>query len=69
MMKLHWSPRSPYVRKVMVAAHELGLADRLQTVRTVVGGTTPHAELMRENPLGKIPTLVLEDARSSTIHR
>ena len=61
MMKLHWSPRSPYVRKVMIVAHELGLADRLQTVRTVVGGTTPHLELMRENPLGKIPTLVLED--------
>ncbi|HLY90910.1 MAG TPA: glutathione S-transferase N-terminal domain-containing protein, partial [Acetobacteraceae bacterium] len=61
MMKLHWSPRSPYVRKVMVVAHELGLADRIETVRTVVGGTTPHLELMRENPLGKIPTLVLED--------
>ena len=61
MMKLHWSPRSPYVRKVMIVAHELGLADRLETVRTVVGGTTPHLELMRENPLGKIPTLVLED--------
>jgi glutathione S-transferase len=27
----------------------------------VVGGTRPHLELMRENPLGKIPTLVLED--------
>ena len=26
-----------------------------------MGGTTPHRELMRENPLGKIPTLVLED--------
>ena len=61
MMKLHWSPRSPYVRKVMIVAHELGLADRIETVRTVVGGTTPHLELMRENPLGKIPTLVLED--------
>jgi glutathione S-transferase len=61
MMKLHWSPRSPYVRKVMVVAHELGLADRIETVRTVVGGTTPHRELMRENPLGKIPTLILED--------
>jgi glutathione S-transferase len=61
MMKLHWSPRSPYVRKVMIVAHELGLADRLETVRTVVGGTTPHLALMRENPLGKIPTLVLED--------
>ena len=61
MMKLHWSPRSPYVRKVMVVAHELGLADRIETVRTVVGGTTAHLDLMRENPLGKIPTLVLED--------
>ncbi len=61
MMRLHWSPRSPYVRKVMIAAQELGLADRIQTVRTVVGGTTPHVALMRDNPLGKIPTLVLED--------
>jgi glutathione S-transferase len=61
MMKLHWSPRSPYVRKVMIVAHELGLEDRLEIVRTVVGGTKPHFELMRENPLGKIPTLVLED--------
>jgi glutathione S-transferase len=61
MMKLHWSPRSPYVRKVMVVAHELGLAERLECVRTVVGGTSPHLELMRENPLGKIPTLVLRD--------
>lgn len=60
-MLLHFSPRSPYVRKVMIAAHEMGLADRLHCVRTVVGGTTPHRELMRENPLGKIPTLVLAD--------
>ncbi len=61
MMTLHWSPRSPYVRKVMIAAHEIGLADRLECVRTVVGGTAPHLELMRDNPLGKIPTLVLAD--------
>jgi glutathione S-transferase len=60
-MTLHWSPRSPYVRKVMIVAHELGLADRLTIVRTVVGGTTPHRELMRINPLGKIPTLELPD--------
>lgn len=63
MMKLHWSPRSPYVRKVMIAAHEMGLQERLHCVRTVVGGTTPHLELMRINPLGKIPTLELEDGR------
>jgi glutathione S-transferase len=61
MMKLHWSPRSPYVRKVMIAAHEMGLQGQLDCVRTVVGGTTPHLDLMRVNPLGKIPTLELED--------
>jgi len=61
MMKLHWSPRSPYVRKVMVAAHELGLADRINTVRTVVAMAKPALELLPENPLGKIPTLVLDD--------
>ncbi len=61
MMKLHWSPRSPYVRKVMIVAHELGLADRIKTLRTVVGGSAPHSALMRENPLGKIPTLIMDD--------
>jgi glutathione S-transferase len=61
MMILHWSPRSPYVRKVMIAVHEMGLTDRISTVRTIVGGTTPHADLTLINPLGKIPTLELED--------
>jgi glutathione S-transferase len=60
-MTLHWSPRSPYVRKVMIAIHEMGLQDQIRTVRTVTGGTTPHLELMRINPLGKIPTLELPD--------
>ncbi len=61
LMTLHWSPRSPYVRKVMIAVHEMWLTDRIRTVRTIVGGTTPHTELMKVNPLGKIPTLELED--------
>jgi glutathione S-transferase len=60
-MKLHWSPRSPFVRKVMIVAHERGLVDRLNCVRTVAAMTTPHAELMRDNPLSKIPTLMLDD--------
>ena len=61
LMTLYWSPRSPYVRKVMIVAHELGLSDRITPVRTVVGGTTPHRELMRRAPLGKIPVLELPD--------
>jgi glutathione S-transferase len=62
-MKLHWSPRSPFVRKVMIVAHETGLADKLTLVRTVAASTRPHPELMRDNPLSKIPTLVLDDGR------
>jgi glutathione S-transferase len=60
-MKLHWSPRSPFVRKVMIVAHELDLTDRITCVRTVAATTKPHAELMQDNPLSKIPTLVLDD--------
>ena len=60
-MILHWSPRSPYVRKVMIAAAEMGLQQRIRTVRTVAGGTTAHPDLMKINPVGKIPTLQLPD--------
>jgi glutathione S-transferase len=60
-MKLHWSPRSPFVRKVMIVAHERSVANRITCVRTVAEMTTPHAELMKDNPLSKIPTLVLDD--------
>ena len=60
-MKLHWSPRSPFVRKVMIVAHEVGLADKMQCIRTVAAMTKPHPELMIDNPLSKIPTLVLDD--------
>lgn len=60
-MRLYWSPRSPYVRKVMIFAHEVGLAGRIETVRTAVAMTQPNRELMRINPLGKIPTLVTDE--------
>ena len=60
-MKLHWSPRSPFVRKVMVVAHELGVVDRLTCVRTVAATAKPHPDLMTDNPLSKIPTLILDD--------
>jgi glutathione S-transferase len=61
LMKLHWSSRSPFVRKVMVFAHEVGIAGRIEKVRTQVAMTQPNRELMVHNPLGKIPTLIAED--------
>ena len=60
-MQLHWSPKSPYVRKVMVCAHELGLVPQLELVRSVAAMLKPNAALMQDNPLSKIPTLICAD--------
>jgi glutathione S-transferase len=60
-MKLLWSSRSPFVRKVMIAAHELGISEDIETVRVVVDAANPNADVMRLNPLGRIPTLMLAD--------
>ncbi len=60
-MLLHWSPRSPYVRKVLIMAHEVGIADRIDTVRTIVAAAEPNVELMKENPQSRLPTLRLAD--------
>jgi glutathione S-transferase len=63
-MKLHWSPRSPFVRKVMIVLHETGQLDRVERVRTVVAvGAPPGPDILDDNPLGKIPALVLDDGR------
>ncbi len=59
-MKLYWSTRSPFVRKVMIAAHETGLVRRIALERTIVAPTRPNAEVMALNPLNKLPTLVLD---------
>ncbi|WP_210275317.1 glutathione S-transferase [Martelella soudanensis] len=62
MMKLHWSPRSPFVRKVMIVLNETGQLDQVTQVRSVVAmHMPPNAAVMADNPLGKIPTLVIED--------
>jgi glutathione S-transferase len=60
-MKLHWSPKSPYVRKVMICLHELGLNDQVENVRSVAAMLKPNAQIMKDNPLSKIPTLTTTD--------
>ncbi len=63
-MKLHWSPRSPFVRKVMIVLHETGQADSVTLVRTPVAMAEPNLDLLPDNPLMKLPTLVLDDGYS-----
>jgi glutathione S-transferase len=58
-MKLHWSPRSPFVRKVMIALHEADLVDQVTRIRSVVALIAePNPDVLIDNPLGQIPTLV-----------
>lgn len=56
-MKLRYSPTSPYVRKIMVLAKEAGLDGKIEPVTT----KTTDAALWSENPIGKVPTLIMDD--------
>lgn len=60
-MKLYHFPASPFVRKVMIVAHELGLADSLELVSSAPSPVARDEALGEYNPLGKIPVLVLAD--------
>ena len=59
MLILRSSPPSPFGRKVMIGAAILGLSDRIEVIRADTND--PAEPLRRQNPLGKIPTLILED--------
>jgi glutathione S-transferase len=61
-MKLYWAPTSPYARKALVAAHECGLAGRIELVATTP--ETVEADLAPANPLGRIPALVTDEGET-----
>lgn len=60
-MKLLFSPTSPFVRKVMVVAHELGIADKIELQRVLVSPHLANPALAAFNPLMKLPTLLVDD--------
>ena len=60
-MKLYFSPASPFVRKVLVSANELGLDDRIERLACAVGVINRDREVVALNPLGQVPTLVTDD--------
>jgi glutathione S-transferase len=63
-MKIYHSPLSPYVRKCMVVAIELGLADRIEIIPGAANPITRDQSIVAKNPLGKVPTLVTDDGMS-----
>ena len=59
MLTLRHSPSSPFVRKIRIGASVLGLDGeiRIEPADTM----NPADSVRQQNPLGKIPALVLED--------
>jgi glutathione S-transferase len=60
-MKLFHAATSPFVRKCLVSAHELGLRERLELVPAAAHPVNRDRALVAHNPLGKIPTLITDN--------
>ncbi|MGE0737140.1 MAG: glutathione S-transferase [Alphaproteobacteria bacterium] len=60
-MKLFFAPLSPFVRKVRIAAMELGLNDRIDLIDIMSSPVAMNPELGNANPLGKLPSLINDD--------
>ena len=58
-MLLLYTPTSPYVRKVMLSAHVLGLIDDL-TLETVDWASPDSRDKLALNPLAKVPALIAD---------
>jgi glutathione S-transferase len=61
MLKLFYAPTSPYVRKVMVTAHELGVADRIEKLPSAAHPINRDERIAVFNPLAKVPAALTPD--------
>jgi glutathione S-transferase len=62
MMKLTFSPASPFARKVRICAIELGLIDKIELIPAAVAPGTPNEAYAHDiSPLRKLPALILDD--------
>lgn len=62
-MKIYYSPHSPFVRKVLVVAHEVSLIDRIELLASAAGPVNRDAQIVAHNPLGQVPTFFTDDGR------
>jgi glutathione S-transferase len=60
-LSLYWGSASPFVRKVMVVAHELGLQDEVIRLDSAAHPVDRDARIQAFNPLGKVPAARTDD--------
>ncbi|MFZ9505850.1 MAG: glutathione S-transferase [Burkholderiaceae bacterium] len=63
-MKLLFSPFSPYVRKCLVTANELGLDGRISLLASAANPVNRDQTIIPHNPLGKVPTFFTDDGEA-----
>lgn len=57
-MKLLYQTHSPFARKVLVFAHEAGVADRIEVEHQETSPMRRNGIVFEQNPLGKVPVLI-----------
>ena len=57
-MKLMYQTHSPFARKVLVFAYEIGLAEQIEVIHHETSPTARNEEVFEQNPLGKVPVLI-----------
>lgn len=60
-MKIYYALPSPFVRKVIVTAHLLGLNDSIERLSGKAHPINRDLDIVKGNPLGKIPTFFTDD--------
>jgi glutathione S-transferase len=60
-VKIFYAAPSPFVRKCLVTAHELGLRERIELAPAAAHPVNRDPQVVARNPLGKIPTLVTDE--------
>ena len=61
-MELTFSPTSPYTRKALIIAHELGIADKVKLMP--INPRADTERLVPLNPLSKIPALITDSGEA-----
>lgn len=62
-MKIYFSPTSPFVRKCLVVAHEVGLADQMEMLPSAAHPVNRDPAVVADNPLGQVPALFTDEGQ------
>lgn len=60
-MKIFYSAASPFVRKTMIVAEELGIVDRIERLPAAASPVSRDRTIIPFNPLGQVPTFMTDD--------